>query len=798
MSRVDQGGGMDPLQGGGDMSQVYHSGCRDITNMIVMPQGGVSKRTGTQYARDLTADIPGLNASDCQLFRFEFPGADFLTLWSPLSVRVYNTATFNILTPMPAAVFTAATPFTAADVRAMQVAQLQDSMITFTANWRMRALRFRNGAWSLVDTGAAGVGYVAPIYDYRDSLSPPATRQEYDLDIVVSANKVTTPYISGVFGQGGTITVTKASATTTQTSITTAINLCPGLLPGSLQVTFRGTGPQDLKYHISYNFLGSFGDGSGVLTFINGVGWVAPGDELTLTNTTEGTSGGEPLWSGPGVVLHNAVYYRCILAHITATINEPGIGANQATFWTSLGAALPAGTDWTFLFNGLPWAIDLAAGVYNRGWPSTGTAHEQRLVANGPVAARGVIAGSKTGIGQFLNFTVGVNANDAFVFLIVVANGTSIVWLHSQKLLFVGTSVGVFVQTQIPLTPTSVNFSRQANYSLDSFRGFDVAGEVFYVQRNGRQIRRMQYIDTLQSWQATDFTSYAEHLFTEGNRVRDQSYLNSPDGILWVLRTDGGLMSFTYERFYGVAAWAKHATQGTIRALETFFGGSVTKDQIAVVIERPLWNGSAFVTNVFLEVLGESTRNEWFAEMNTVTANWAFKDRAPNTWFAHADAVQQLTGNGTVTLAVAVRFRNKSVEVIENGVHLGLFLASPTGNITLPAPSINGSQIYVGYGFPARIQPTRYEVAAAQTSQSRKMRWVRPQARLFASTMPTINGTPARERSQDDLYDTATGLYTGDVEITNLGYDGELVIEANVPLPFMMTGIFGTMTVDGD
>jgi hypothetical protein len=64
--------------------------------------------------------------------------------------------------------------------------------------------------------------------------------------------------------------------------------------------------------------------------------------------------------------------------------------------------------------------------------------------------------------------------------------------------------------------------------------------------------------------------------------------------------------------------------------------------------------------------------------------------------------------------------------------------------------------------------------------------------------MPTINGTLARERSQDDLYDTATGLYTGDVEITNLGYDGELVIEANVPLPFMMTGIFGTMTVDGD
>jgi hypothetical protein len=697
---------------------------------------------------------------------------------------------------MPAPVVTFATPYTAADVRAMQVAQLQDAMIAFSGTDRPRILRLRAGVWTFTD--AIDAGWVAPTYDFRDQDSPPSTRVSFQLDCIVTANRVLLSSVSNLFTPGS-ITITRTSAATTVASLLAGLGASTAIVGGSLSVVTNGTGPQDLKFAISYNFLGSVGDGTGTLRFgfSSSFPWPAT-DTFDLTETTAGTSGGEPLWSGPGYVLHNAVYYQCILNHITAAINEPGIGANSATFWTPLGATLPAGTDWTAEFNGQPWSLDLAAGVFNRGWPSAGTAHEQRLVANGPPTARGVIAGSRTGVGNFLNFTIGTAANDGFVFLIVVSNGTSVVWLHSQKFLFVGTSVGVFVQTQVPLTPTSVGFLRQANYSLDAFRAFDVAGEVFYVQRNGRQIRRMQFVNDLQSWQATDFTAYAEHLFTEGNRVRDQTYLNSPDGILWVLRADGGLLSFTYERFYGVAAWSKHATEGTIAALETFFGGSALKDQCAVIVTRTLWNGSAFVNNVFLEVLGESSRNEWVAVMDTALATWDFQDRPPNTWFAHVDAVSSQTGNGTATLAVPVRFRNKVVAVVENGVNLGTYTVSPAGNITLIANTINGSQIYVGYGFPSKLQPTRFEIGATLTSQSRKMRWVRPQMRLFASTMPVVNGTKARERSQDDLYDTATGLFTGDVEVTNLGYDGELVIEANEPLPFMLTGIFGTMTVDGD
>jgi hypothetical protein len=793
MARVDEGGGLDPLQGGGSMIHIYHSGCRELTNMIVMPQGGVTKRTGTLYGRDISADIPGVSASDIQLFKFEFPGADFLMLFAPGVVNVYNTASFGILSSLPAPVFTGSLPYAAADVRLLQVAQLQDTLVMFTPAYRPRILRLRANTWSLVDAQASG--FVAPLYDFRDQLSPPSTQAEYTIDFVVTASRIGTPYVSGI--QGGTNTITKNNPTATLSSLILSLTACPSINPATLEVTYTGASNTELKYNIKYSFLGSVGNGTGQLTYLEGFGWPST-DSVEIVNVAEGNSGAEPLWSGLGYIVHNAVYYKCLLPHITATTNEPGVGVAWQTYWVSLGPALPPVGDWTHVFDGASWVVDLAAGPFNRGWPSTGTAHEQRMVANGPPTARGVIAGSRTGVGKLLDFTVGPNAGDAFVFLLVVANGLSVVWLHSQKLLYVGTSIGVFVQTEVPLTPSNVNFSRQSNYSLDTFRGFDVAGEVFYVQRNGRQIRRMQYIDTLQSWQATDFTSYAEHLFTEGTRVRDQSYMNSPDGILWVLRDDGGLMSFTYERYYGVAAWAKHSTQGTVRALETFFGGAAPKDQVSMIVERPLWNGTAFVSNVYLEMLAESTHNEWRAVLDTTSADWSFQDVPARDWYSHLDAVSLIQGNGGLTLSVPRRFRNREVSVVEDGVDLGVYTVSQTDTVTLYSPSVAGSSIYVGYGFPSRVRPTRYEIAAQQTSQSRHIRWVNPRLRLFASTMPTINGAPAQERAQNDLYDTATGLFTGDVSITNLGYDGELVIEANAPLPFMMTGIFGVMTVSGD
>jgi hypothetical protein len=785
------GGLIDPVQGGGKAAN-YASSCRDITNLLVLPQGGVAKRAGMQYGRLLTLDLAGgVTADQLKLFNFEHPGSDFITLWAPGMVYVYDTSLLNYSVALAAPVFTAVTPYTLSDVKSMQVAQLQDALIVFTATWRMRMLRNRDGVWAFIDVIDAD--YVAPLYDFRDTVSPPATTAKFSVEFIVNQDRNCLLQVSN-YGTGGTFggnafgsvfTIRRANSATTLQGIINALNANPAVVSSSIQVVYTGVAAE-LKYDIEYRFLGSVGDGTGQISFNI---WEATETETAdVTTTADGTSGAEPLWSGPSYVLHNGTYYHCILAHYTETLNEPGVGPNQATYWTAIGATLTVGIDWTALFEGKPWAVDKAASPYDRGWPTTGTAHEQRLVANGPPAARGVVAGSRTGTGRLLNFTTGTAPDDGFVFLLVGSNGLSIVWLHSQKLLYVGTSVGVYIQTAVPITPTSVNFSRQSNYSLSEYRAFDVAGEVFYVQRNGRQMRRMQYVSDLDSYQASDMTALAEHLFTAQYTIVDQAYQNSPDTVLWVLRSDGGLVALTYERFYGVAAWSKHATQGRITAIEPFFGGSDTHDQVACVIER--------FGQPYIEIMGDSSRNEFNGVPVEADGDWQYAEVPATDWEPFLDQTQVLVGNGTTVLAVSPRFEGREVGVVEDGMDLGKYTVTG-GNISLLAATVNGSNIYVGYTYPARIVPARFEAGAALTSQSQKIRWTRPMLRLFASTIPTVNGQPLRERSQGDPYDAGTALFTGDVEASNLGYDGDLVIEANGPSPFMLSGIFGVLTIDG-
>jgi hypothetical protein len=266
--------------------------------------------------------------------------------------------------------------------------------------------------------------------------------------------------------------------------------------------------------------------------------------------------------------------------------------------------------------------------------------------------------------------------------------------------------------------------------------------------------------------------------------------------VQWVLRTDGGLLALTYERFFGVAAWSKHATQGRITALETFFGGAVRKDQVMLVVERDKWDGSALVPAVYLEALAETSRNN-FVATPTDAGDWEYAGLPPSAWFSYVDSLYLTFGTGSATLPVPPRFVQKSVVVVQNGVVLGDFVVPTTGTITLPYPTIVGATINVGYRYPARVVPNRIELAVGNTAQSQRVRWTKPRFRLFESVRPVVNGQPARERSQGDNYDIATSLISGDIEIVNLDDSGDLVIEANEPLPFHMTGIFGLLTVEG-
>lgn len=798
-----QGGGYDPLQGGGSIADRYRSGCKELTNAIVLPQGGVARRQALFAARGITNDVPeGADLAKCRVIKFEHPDSDFLVVFSNEWLGVYDTTDLGVDT-LPPPVFTATTPYEEDEVADVQPAQFQNGLVLLHSSHRMHQLKYINDVWSFSDV--LNDGYVAPLFNFNDANSPPRTKASFTVVFTENVNRTYRVIVSGepIYSYAAQkFTVVADTPGDTVTSLENALNKTAAVVAGTASVVHTGLTSADPEFTVEYEFIGTAGDRSGQLEF-SASGYLpsAETDLWTIASVEDGTGGAEPLWSGPIYVEHDGVYYQCIEPHVADAASEPGTGVDWEDYWTSLGATLPDGVDYSTMESGEEWALDLVYAPGNRGWPSTGTIHEQRLVANGPPGARAVVVGSRTGVYSYLNFEEGEDSSDGFLFVLAVENGASIQWLHSQTFLFVGTTVGLFVQTERPLTPTNVGFSQQSAYTLSTLRGFNVAGEVFCVQRNARQMRRVQYVEALQSWQATDLTSPVEHWFyrraygceNQCKTIVDVAYQNSPDSVLWVLRSDGTLLSLTYERFYDVAAWAKHSTRrGQIVSIESFFGGTPGMDGVAMLVVRESDSGSYLM----LEVMPETTRND-YQVLADDDGEWTYQAAPVDEWPMYLDSAVEREGDGTAVVETPPRFDGVPVSVVENGVLLGEYTPAG-GEIVLPFNTVNESKIFVGLNYKTRIVPVKFEGAANYTSQSNKVRWTRPVLRLFNSVLPSVNGQVPRERAAgDSVYDEYVRLFTGDIEIANLGFDGELVIESELPFPFQLSGVFGLMNMEG-
>lgn len=96
-----------------------------------------------------------------------------------------------------------------------------------------------------------------------------------------------------------------------------------------------------------------------------------------------------------------------------------------------------------------------------------------------------------------------------------------------------------------------------------------VDATILYVRSNGRGARALVPND----WGGltpSDVVSHAQHLFLEsprrawfasydeGAQVLDWCHAEEPWGLVWACRRDGALLSLTYDRSAGVAAWARH------------------------------------------------------------------------------------------------------------------------------------------------------------------------------------------------------------------------------------------------
>jgi hypothetical protein len=198
------------------------------------------------------------------------------------------------------------------------------------------------------------------------------------------------------------------------------------------------------------------------------------------------------------------------------------------------------------------------------GYPATGAFVQQRLaLANRTLTPEQV---DLSRVGDYFNFTRSEITNDADAVRFSLAGNQVNPIRHLLELgrLLVFTAAGIWSvegDSDGVVRPTAINLRQQVYSGSSSLRPLVVVNSALYVQARANIVRDLGFSFQDDGYRSNDLTAYAGHLM-RGYTLVDWAYQETPDSIVWIVRSDGALLGLTYIREQEVVAWHRHDTLG--------------------------------------------------------------------------------------------------------------------------------------------------------------------------------------------------------------------------------------------
>jgi len=451
-----------------------------------------------------------------------------------------------------------------------------------------------------------------------------------------------------------------------------------------------------------------------------------------------------------------------------------------------------------------------------RGYPRAIAFYEQRLFLAGSESDPSVLWSSRSA--AYEDFEDGADDDDALIYRITSGLADTIRWLASGRVLTAGSSNGEYAiaasSQNEALTPSNFKANPQTSYGTSDCPPVRVNQTVLYPQRQGdpsnpaRKLREFAYAYESDSFNSTDITVFSEHIL--GNGATRLAYQVEPDSLIWVRRTDGLLAACTYERMQEVVAWHRHQMGGEGARVNTIgVIPGVDGDELWLSVTRFVGDpddigylqaedGTRFTTEDELDFVTEDTETVRYVEVMAP----AFRDDEDKEDAFFLDSGLTYTGNLTSTLSGLWHLRNQNVKVLNNG-NVESATVSATGKITLSQPT---TRAHVGFSYTSKLETQDFEAGAqAGTAQSRAKRISQVYLRLLNSLGGSIgpdssNLRTISYRTGSMAHGSSPSLYSG---LKELDFDGgweryaRVRIEHSDPLPFHVTGIVSEINVSG-
>lgn len=238
----------------------------------------------------------------------------------------------------------------------------------------------------------------------------------------------------------------------------------------------------------------------------------------------------------------------------------------------------------------------------NTGFPTCVIFFQDRLFFAGAPAYPERLDGSKSG--DYENFAPSnlagtVAANDAVSFTLNSDDVQAIQWMTSdQQGLVVGTLTGEWLVTGasgIALSATSINAVQSSTFGSSSIQPLRVDKATLFAQRSNRKLMESVYYWQSAGYNSQDVTQLSEHIMFSG--MVEMAYQRAPQSIVWCIRNDGVLCSMTYERTIEALSvgWARHIVGGVsdaagspalIESVEVIPSPDGTKDDVWLIVQR--------------------------------------------------------------------------------------------------------------------------------------------------------------------------------------------------------------------
>lgn len=380
-----------------------------------------------------------------------------------------------------------------------------------------------------------------------------------------------------------------------------------------------------------------------------------------------------------------------------------------------------------------------------------------------------------------------VNDDNAITYRILDAD--FIDWMAAADTLVVGTGNGEFIinsgSRTVPVTPTNIIVKRQTNWGSDGLiRPTLIGGELIFVQRAGRKLRNFVFDFDVNRYVAPDITIVAEHI-TRG-QVFDLAYQQEPDSVLWVPRGDGVMAALTYEREQDTLAWHRHLMGGS------FQGGNAVVESVAVIPTPDSGSDELWLTVVrtingqtrrYVEVLSQpfSTDNGDLKEDAFFVDSGLTYDGPPASAFGGLDHLEGQTvailADGAVRPNVVIQGGQAAIGRPASKVHIGLPYLSLVKGLRIPAD---------GFGDLGRID--HLHLLFHDTLGAR-----------YGRSLTRLDTVTFREGS--DKMDSSPDLFTGWKRVAfdgNHTRDREWFVLQAQPLPMTLLGVQApTDTGDG-